>query len=205
MKKKIFLATGNLGKIERFKNLLLGAGLDVEIYTPQDFGLENIEVKESGKTLAENAEIKARAYFGKVDMPILANDTGFWVEGEGFVNSPKRMALAERDEKNLTNKEIADTLLEFWKNVARRRGGKVDAAWVEAFALLNPDGKMKTAESKREVVLTEKEFGKANIQMPVRALYISKTTNKPAIQHTKEEEALELKPVADALCKILKE
>jgi len=54
------------------------------------------------------------------------------------------------------------------------------------------------------VILTDREFGKAHLQMPVRALYISKTTNKPAIQHTKEEEILEMKPVIDALIKILK-
>ncbi len=203
MKKKIFLATHNEGKIQRFKNLLEHTGLDVEIYTPKDLGLENIEAEENGKTLAENAEIKARAYFGKVDMPILANDTGFLVEGEGFVDAPKRKALAETDEKSSTKEEIAKALLEFWKGVARLHGGKVDAAWLEAFVLFDPDGKIHTAESKREVILTDQIFGEAHIQMPMRALYISKITNKPAIQHTKEEELLELKPVTDALSKVL--
>ena len=49
MKKKIFLATYNEGKIQRFKNLIASTELDVEIYTPEDFGLKNIEVKEDGK------------------------------------------------------------------------------------------------------------------------------------------------------------
>ena len=203
MKKKIFLATHNEGKIQRFKNLIASTGLDVEIYTPEDFGLKNIEVEENGKNLAENAELKARAYFGKVDMPILANDTGFLVEGEGLVDAPKRKALAETDEKSSTKEEIAKALSEFWKGVARRHGGKVDAVWLEAFVLLDPDGKVHTAESKREVILTDQIFGEAHIQMPMRALYISKITNKPAIQHTKEEELLELKPVTDALFKVL--
>ncbi|OHA08808.1 MAG: hypothetical protein A3B37_00455 [Candidatus Sungbacteria bacterium RIFCSPLOWO2_01_FULL_59_16] len=203
MRKKIFLATKNEGKIQRFRNLLDHAGLDVEICTPKDFGLENIEAEEKGKTLAENAEIKVRAYFGKVNMPILANDTGFWVDGEGLVDAPKRMALGEKDERELTKEEIAKSLLEFWKGIARKHGGKVDAAWIEAFVLLDPDGQIHVAESRREVVLTDQTFGEAHIQMPVRALYISKMTNKPAIQHTKEEELLELKPVTDALSKIL--
>jgi XTP/dITP diphosphohydrolase len=204
MKKKIFLATHNEGKIQRFKNLLEHTGLDVEIHTPKDLGLENIEAQENGKTLAENAEIKARAYFGKVDMPILSNDTGFLVEGEGLVDAPKRKALDGKiDEKSSTKEEIAKALLEFWKGVARRHGGRVDAAWLEAFVLLDPDGRIHTAESKREVILTDQIFGEAHIQMPMRALYISKITNKPAIQHTKEEELLELKPVTDALSKVL--
>jgi hypothetical protein len=202
---KLFLATRNQGKIERFKNLLKSTGLELEIYTPKDFGLDRVEVEETGKTLAENAEIKARAYFGKVDMSILANDTGFWVEGEGLVEAPKREALKEKNESELTEEEVASTLLEFWKGTARKHGGSVDAAWIEAFALLDPDGALHHSESKREILLTDKEFGKGHIQMPVRALYISKTTNKPSIQHTKKEELLELKPVTDALLKILTE
>jgi len=205
MRKKIFLATRNEGKIQRFRNLLEHTSLDIESYTPGDLHLENIEAEESGDTLAENAEIKARAYFGKVDMPILANDTGFWVEGEGLVYAPKRRALGEKNENGLTKGEIAKALLEFWKGIARKHGGEVNAALIEAFVLLDPDGRLHRAESRREVTLTDHAFGEAHIQMPVRALYISKTTNKPAIQHNKEEELLELKPVTVALSKILAE
>lgn len=204
MTKRLFLASRNEGKIERFKKLLSAAGLaDIEIYIPPDFGLEKIEVPENGRTLAENAELKARAYFGKVDMPILANDTGFWVAGEGFIDAPKRKALGETGEDKLSKEEIASALLEFWKGIARKHGGKVDAAWLEVFTLLNTDGTMRTAESRRDVILTDREFGIPHPQLPVRALYISKATNKPAAQHSKEEELLELKPITDALIKIL--
>ena len=203
MKKEIFLATHNEAKIQRFKNLLEQTGLDIKIYTPKDFGLEHIEPEENGKTLAENSEIKARAYFGKVNIPILSNDTGFWVEGEGLIDAPKRTALGETAKGNLTKEEIAKTLLNFWKDIATKHGGKVDAAWIEVFTLLNSDGTICAEESKREVVLTNQVFGESHIQFPMRALYISKTTNKPSIQHTKEEELLELKPVTDALLKIL--
>jgi len=203
MKKEIFLATHNEAKIHRFKNLLTQTGFNLSIYVPQDFGLEHIEVEENGKTLAENSEIKARAYFGKVNIPILANDTGFWVQGEGLIDAPKRTALGETVKENLTKKEIAKTLLDFWKNIATKHGGKVDAAWVEVFTLLFPDGTMRKEESKREIILTNQVFGESHIQFPMRALYISKTTNKPSVLHTKEEEILELKPITDALFRIL--
>lgn len=203
MKKKIFLATRNEGKINRFKNLIHHTGFDVEIFTPFDLKIEDIEVEENGKTLAENAEIKARAYFGKVDIPILANDTGFFVEGEGLVDAPKRIALAGKNEQTLTKEEIGKALLEFWRGIAKKHGGKVDAAWIEAFVLLDPDGTIHIADSKREVILTDREFGETHIQMPVRALYISKTTGKPAAQHTQEEEQLEMQPIIDALSQLL--
>lgn len=201
--KKIFLATNNHGKIERFKNLLNQIDNDLEIYTPQDLDIEPLDIEENGETLSENAIIKARAYFGKVDMPILSNDTGFFVEGEGLVQAPKRIALGETDEHTLTKEQIAEMLLDFWKGVATKYGGKVDAAWIEVFAVVDTDGSIKTADSRREIVLTNQEFGKAHLQMPVRALYYSKTTNKPAILHTAEEEILEMKPVIDALIKVL--
>lgn len=202
MKRKIFLATKNDAKIQRFKKILAFIGADLEIYTPLDFKLGVINAEETGSTLAKNAEIKARAYFGKVAMPILANDNGFWVAGEGFVDAPKRIALDGKDEKTLTKEKVGKAMLEFWKNIAKKHGGKVDAAWIEAFVLLDPDGTLRTAKSRREVILTDQEFGQPHIQMPVRALYISKITNKPAIQHTEKEEQAEMRPIIDALSKL---
>lgn len=200
---KIFLATNNGGKIERFKKLLKQIDKDIKVFTPADLNIKEINVVENGKTLAENARLKARAYLGKVDMPILANDTGFYVEGEGLVDAPKRTALGEIGENILSKEEISKKILNFWKAVATRYGGKVDAAWVEAFIVVSPNGETKEAESRREIILTNQEFGIPHQEMPIRALYCSKITNKPSIQHTQEEEILEMKPIINALIKVL--
>ncbi|TSC70430.1 MAG: Xanthosine triphosphate pyrophosphatase [Parcubacteria group bacterium Gr01-1014_46] len=200
---KILLATTNGGKIERFKNLLKQVDETIEGLTPTELNIKALEIVEDGKTLLDNAKLKAQAYFGKVDIPILSNDTGFYVEGEGFVDAPKRKALGETDENSLTNEELSKVLLDFWKGVATKHGGKVNATWIEAFVILFPNGEIKEAESRREILLTDQEFGVPHYQMPVRALYYSKATNKPAIQHTHEEEIIEMKPVVDALSKVL--
>jgi inosine/xanthosine triphosphate pyrophosphatase family protein len=201
--KKILLASNNQGKVERFKHLTEKAGLEIEILTPSELGIEEIAVVENGATLADNAEIKARAYFNKTDVPILANDTGFWIETEGLVDAPKRHALQGEDESALSKEEIAEKILIFWKKKATDNGGKVNGAWVEAFILLSPDGSTKTSDSRREVILTDTAFGEPHIQMPMRALYLSKITNKPAILHTEVEELEEMQPVIDALKKLL--
>ena len=203
MARNIFLATNNAAKVDRFRKLLASTESDVVFFTPKDMGVDEVDIVENGSSLMENAAIKAHAYFGKVSMPILANDTGFWVAGEGLVDTPKRTALGNRNEEDLTKEEIAGFLVEFWKGIAKKHGGSVDAAWVEAFLLLSPDGTTHTAESRREVILTDREFGSAHIQMPVRALYISKATGKPSLEHSEEEELAELKPVIDALIQIL--
>lgn len=201
---RILLATNNQGKYERFKELIHEVDPTFELLTPKMLGIEVRDIEETGKTLAENAEMKAWAYQGYIDMPIVANDTGFFVEGEGFVLAPKRAAFGNGDESGFTPEEKASKLVEFWKGIATKHGGRVDATWIEVFACLMPDGTLKTSESKREVVLTNEEFGTAHIQMPVRALYISKATGKPAISHTHEEEVAEMQPVIEALAKILK-
>lgn len=200
---EVFLATNNSGKVERYKNLLRQVDKDIKVYTPSDLNIEAIDVVENGKTLLENAELKAKAYLGKVAMPIISNDTGFYVEGEGFVDAPKRKALGETDEKSLSEEEVSNKILNFWKGVATKHGGKVDAAWVESFVALYPDGRFEEAESRREIILTDQELGTPHIQMPVRALYYSKATNKPAVQHTEEEENLEMQPIVRALAKVL--
>ncbi len=200
---KILLASTNGGKIERFKKLLETVDPAIEVCGPTDFQIEGIDVEETADTLLGNAELKVQAYAGKVDVPILGNDTGFYVEGEGFIETPKRTALGEHNEKDLTQEEISEKVLNFWRSIATKHGGKVDAAWIEVFVVLYPDGKMVSAESKREIILTDQTFGEPHPQMPIRSLYFSKTTNKPSILHTNEEELLELEPVTEALRKVL--
>jgi hypothetical protein len=198
---KILVATNNPEKMERYRKLLRDA--DVELLTPAELNIEPLDIEEVGETLAENAELKARAYFGLTDLPILANDTGVWVDGEGMVTAPKRIALGDRNEKDMTKLEIAEALMEFWKNMARKYGGEVDAAWPESFVLLMPDRSLKKADSRREVILTDRQFGPIHLDMPLRPLYISKVTGKPAIEHTREEEDAELAPVREALLSLL--
>lgn len=200
---KILLATNNRAKMERFKKLINHINPSIKLFSPIELGIDSIDTEENGETLMENALLKANAYFGKIDIPILSNDTGFYVEGDGFVNAPKRKALEGVNENNLSEDEISKQLLNFWKGVATKHGEKVDAAWVEAFVVLYPNGEIKKSESRREIVLTDQEFGIPHIHMPVRALYYSKITNKPSILHTEEDEIIELKPTIEALREIL--
>lgn len=198
---RVLVATNNKGKVERYRKLLAGTGM--ELVTPDDIGIDAREVVEDGATLAENAEKKARAYEGLVDFPIIANDTGVWVAGEGFIAAPKRLALGGRDEKVMSQSEIAAVMKDFWKAIAEKYGGEVDAAFPETFACVYPDGSCRTADSRREILLTNREYGPVHETLPIRSLYLSKATGKAYIDNTEEDEALELKPVRDALVSLL--
>ncbi len=194
---RILLATNNQGKVTRYRKLAKEIDKDVTLITPIELGIATEEVEEDGN-LEENARKKALVYLGKTDLPVLANDAGFYVEGMGLIKNPKRIAL-DRDEDSFTKEEIYERVADYWKGVAKSYGGEVDGAWVDAFALSMPDGKIYTRGARREIILTDKVYGEAHIQFPIRPLYISKTTNKPAVQHTNEEELIEVVPIKEAL------
>ena len=200
---KILIASNNEGKWERFSRLLSNTDPNLQLLTPKMAGIIDLEVEENASTLLDNAELKARAYEGRTSLPILANDTGFFVAGEGFVSAPKRAALGSVGEHKLSRQEASERLVDYWKEIAAKHGGEVDAAWVEGFVVLYPDGSIRRAESRREVILTDQEYAPVPEHMPMRALYRSKVTGKPAILHTPEEEIIEMQPIILALQEVL--
>jgi len=76
---QIVLASHNKGKMSEINNLLSSS---YEVLTLDHF--PNIrEIPETGKTLEENAFIKARTVFEMTGLPSLADDTGLEVEALG--------------------------------------------------------------------------------------------------------------------------
>jgi len=74
---KLLLGTNNKGKIIEIGEVL--SGLPIEIVTPDAVGITEAP-EEIGTTFAENAAGKAIFYFGKSNLPTLADDSGIVVE-----------------------------------------------------------------------------------------------------------------------------
>lgn len=74
---RLLLATNNPGKIAEIKALLSGLGLD--LLTPYDLDLQ-IDVDEDGRTYAENAMKKARAFSEASGLVTLGDDSGLEVD-----------------------------------------------------------------------------------------------------------------------------
>jgi len=70
------LASHNAHKIKELKQLL--KDVNVDIVTLADLS-DTEEVNESGSSFKENALIKARHYYQKYQMPVLADDSGLCV------------------------------------------------------------------------------------------------------------------------------
>jgi len=77
--RKIVLATKNTGKIAEFERLLSEFTPDVKVLGLADFP-DMPEVVESGKTLNENARLKAKAICEFSKLPALADDSGLFID-----------------------------------------------------------------------------------------------------------------------------
>jgi XTP/dITP diphosphohydrolase len=80
--KKIFIASKNQGKVKEIKSIL--SGFNIEFFSLIDS--PNIpDIEETGTTFEENAFIKAKAVYDKVQIPVLADDSGLEVDYLGGV------------------------------------------------------------------------------------------------------------------------
>ena len=78
---KIVIATGNVGKLREFQQLLSGhsfAGHSFDVLPQSDFNIGN--AKETGLTFVENAIIKARYACAHTGLPAIADDSGIEVD-----------------------------------------------------------------------------------------------------------------------------
>lgn len=111
----MIFASNNKGKIKEIKEIFK----DYEIKSLNEAGID-IDVKEDGKTIYENAYKKAKAIFDLTGIPTLADDSGliFTELGDWPGVNTKRIATNQEDDEHernmmlikkgqeLTNKEI---------------------------------------------------------------------------------------------------
>lgn len=98
--KKLVIATANKGKVEEFRSLF--AKYPISIQTLLDFP-EIGEIEETGTTFAENAAIKAETVSKRLNIPVLADDSGLMVDyldGAPGIYSARYAGSGHDDEKN---------------------------------------------------------------------------------------------------------
>ena len=76
---QIVLATKNQGKILEFQRLLSKHAGEVKVLGLSDCP-DLPDVEESGKTLSENAKLKAKAISDFTNLPALADDSGLFID-----------------------------------------------------------------------------------------------------------------------------
>lgn len=130
-KTNLVFATGNINKVLEIRALL--EGLPYEVTTMGEIGFTE-DIPETGKTLSENAIIKAKYMFEKTGHNIIAEDTGLIVDalnGNPGVHTARYAGEEKDPDKNmallLLNLEgSADRSARFHTVIALILDGEVD-------------------------------------------------------------------------------
>lgn len=144
---KLAIATNNQHKLQEIR-AILGDSFE-ELLSLKDLGID-VDVEETGKTLEENALIKARAILALSGIATLADDTGLMVDalrGAPGVYSARYAGEEHDDAKNRA------LLLKNLNGIKDR-----SAHFATVIALCYPDGKTLTASGRvnGEILLSER-------------------------------------------------
>lgn len=144
---RLVVASKNPDKISEIEEILRSLSLTDEIVR----GLDWPDIEETGRTLKENALIKARAVAEFTGLPVVADDTGLEVDALGGgpgVNTARYAGPGASYEDNVVR------LLESMEGVEDRT-----ARFRTVVALVMPDGVEVTAEGSVEGVITKERRG----------------------------------------------
>ena len=144
---RLVVASKNPDKISEIEEILRSLSLTDEIVR----GLNWPDIEETGRTLKENALIKARAVVEVTGLPVVADDTGLEVDaldGLPGVNTARYAGPKASYEENVVR------LLESMEGVEDRT-----ARFRTVVALVMPDGVELTAEGSVEGVITKERRG----------------------------------------------
>ena len=138
--RQLVLATKNLGKIAEFDRLLNQFASDIKVLGISDYP-DMPEVEETGKTLSENARLKAKAISQFTNLPALADDSGLFIDaldGAPGIYSARFSGYAGNNSKERDLANIRK-VLELLTDVPKpKRGAQFKA--VVAFYKPNIDG-----------------------------------------------------------------
>lgn len=175
--KKILYATGNKYKIESMKKRL--EGTDIEIISPKELSI-NIKVNEDGKTVTENAMIKAQAYYKIAKIPTIAGDTALYIKE--FEKQPG-LYVHRINGKELTMEETQNYYIEALKKV----GGESEAYYYTGLAIIK-DGQEYTKEIKEDTfIFTSKVSDKPSKYDGLSRIQIDPKLQKYICELTEED------------------
>jgi XTP/dITP diphosphohydrolase len=173
---RLLLATNNPGKIRKIKQGL--AGIPCQIISSEEIGLGLIDIEESGKTLEENARLKARGFFDAVcsagfkDIAVLSDDGG--VEIDALNGEPGVYARRWAGE-NATDEEIIAHTLKRMEGVPRE---KRTARFSVYQVLIFPDGHEEIVRGWTEGWITEEPTKNKIPGLPYSGILLVRPFNK---------------------------
>ena len=148
--KKIIFATGNAGKMKEIREIL--KDLDAEVLSMKEAGVE-ADIVEDGKTIEENAVIKAKTVCELTGEIALADDSGLEID---YLNKEPGIYSARYMGEDTSYRIKNANLIERLEGVPDE---KRTARFVCAIAAAFPDGTVKTVRGTMEGRIGYEEAG----------------------------------------------
>ena len=137
---QLVLATKNKGKIVEFERLLNQHAQLIKVLGLSDFP-DMPDVTESGKTLSENAKLKAKSISIATNLPCLADDSGLFIDalaGDPGIYSARWAGYEGSDSGERDRMNIEKVLTQLKDVPVQKRGAQFKA--VVAFYKPTADG-----------------------------------------------------------------
>ncbi|MBI4186082.1 MAG: RdgB/HAM1 family non-canonical purine NTP pyrophosphatase [Chloroflexi bacterium] len=147
---RLLLATNNQGKINEYRSLL--RGLPCDLVTLAEVGISDV-VTETGRSLEENARLKAVAASARSGLLALADDSGLEVDALG--GEPGWLSARYAGE-GASDRERIDYLLTRLKAVPE---AKRSARFRCVIAIATPEGKTELCFGERRGYITSEPRG----------------------------------------------
>ena len=151
MRHKLLLATNNQAKVHEYKSLL--SNLPFELVTLAEQGITTV-VKETGKSLEENAILKATTLSTESQLLTLSDDSG--LEVDALDGKPGRLSARFAGE-NASDRDRVSYLLSLLEDVPRQ---KRSARFRCIIAVAAPDGDIELCSGECQGYITLEPKGK---------------------------------------------
>lgn len=198
---KLLFATGNNLKYAHMVRRLKDFS-DIEVIMPKQLGI-NINVDENGTTAEENAIIKTKAFYDISKIPVIAEDSGLWIEKFPDEKQPGLHAKRIGGVEGLTDEQILD----YYISEITKLGGESNAMYKTGVAIIDKNGKLFSTQIDEEpFLLTNKNNNKPIISGGVLdCVSIDPLSNKYFNELTDEDKNNRYKKIDDAIKDIVKQ
>jgi len=199
---KVYFATGNEWKIKRAQSVMNTLRSKISVTAIP----EMIDVEETGSSPLECALQKLEVYKWKDhSIPVITADTSIYFANEDL--DPTRVRrnafdAAGKIESELSVEECAEIMIAFYQKIAEKNGGIIDYYYIDSFAVLFPNGDIKTFEYRREYVLHDTKVEIQNPYAPIRDVSSSKVTWKSPHETTMQDYTAEFACQAEAFSEL---
>ena len=176
---KVLFATSNPAKVKRYKELLKDNG--IELITLNDIDID-LDVEESGKNALENAHIKAKAYFDKLNIPTIGMDNSLFIED---INEDEQPGTHVR---RVGGKTITDDeMIEHYTSLVKKYGDKLVAKWVYGMVIYTEKGIFEYTWNKDDFYFVSKPCSLRNPGYPLDSIAVVPEYNKYLVELTEAD------------------